>query len=54
MDIDWETELAELLERLANSQQNLLTLLSQKHDLLLNRDHSGLAALAPQEEQLCA
>ncbi|MGI9429747.1 MAG: flagellar export chaperone FlgN [Bythopirellula sp.] len=54
MDIPWESELAELLDRLAASQQNLLGLLAQKHELLLKRDHSGLAALAPQEQQLSA
>ncbi len=54
MDIIWESELAELLERLAATQQQLLGLLSQKHDLLMKRDHSGLAALVPQEENLCA
>ncbi len=54
MDIQWESELAELLERLASSQEQLLNLLSQKHDLLMKRDHQGLAALAPQEESLCA
>lgn len=54
MEINWESELAELLERLAATQKQLLGLLSQKHDLLMQRDHSGLAALAPQEESLCA
>lgn len=54
MDINWESELAALLERLAASQNSLLALLSRKHDLLLQRDHSALAALAPEEELLCA
>lgn len=53
MDINWESELAQLLERLAASQQQLLGLLAQKHDLLLQRDHVALAALAPQEQDLC-
>jgi hypothetical protein len=53
MDIPWESELAQLLQRLAKTQQQLLELLAQKHDLLLGRDHQGLAALAPQEEALC-
>jgi len=52
MDINWESELAQLLDRLATSQQDLLGLLSRKHDLLLHRDHAGLAALAPEEEAL--
>ncbi len=54
MDIHWESELAELLERLGSTQEKLLAMLSQKHDLLLKRDHEGLAAIAPQEESLCA
>lgn len=49
MDIAWESEIAALLERLATSQQQLLDLLSQKHDLLMKRDHQGLALLASQE-----
>lgn len=53
MDINWESELAQLLARLATSQQDLLGLLSRKHDLLLQRDHAGLAELAPQEAALC-
>ena len=54
MDIHWESELAELLERLGSTQEKLLAMLSQKHDLLLKRDHEGLAAIAPQEESLSA
>jgi len=54
MDINWESELAQLLDRLSTSQQQLLTLLTNKHDLLLRRDHVALAALAPEEESLCA
>ncbi len=53
MDIHWETELAELLGRLSASQQQLLALLAKKRDLLMNRDHQGLAALMPEEESLC-
>jgi hypothetical protein len=53
MDIHWETELAELLSRLSNAQQQLLALLTKKGDLLTRRDHQGLAALMPEEESLC-
>lgn len=53
MDIHWETELAELLSRLSNSQQQLLALLAKKGDLLASRDHEGLAALMPEEQSLC-
>lgn len=52
MDINWEAELAELLESLTSTQQGLLELLSKKHDLLIQRDHQSLALLAPQEAQL--
>jgi len=54
MEIHWESELAELLGRLSQSQQQLLSLLSSKHDLLMSRDHAGLAELAPKEEAFCA
>ncbi len=54
MEIHWESELAELLGRLSRSQQQLLSLLSSKHDLLTRRDHKGLAELVPKEEALCA
>ena len=53
MNINWESELAELLNRLSTSQQQLLSLLATKHDLLLSRDHDGLAQLAPKEQELC-
>lgn len=54
MDIHWESELAGLLSRLSVAQQELLSLLSSKHELLMQRDHEGLAALAPQESALCS
>jgi len=54
MEIHWESELAELLGRLSQSQQQLLSLLSNKHDLLMSRDHEGLAELALTEEAFCA
>jgi len=53
MEINWESELAELLGRLSNAQQQLLSLLSSKHDLLMSRDHEGMAKLAVEEESLC-
>jgi hypothetical protein len=53
MDIHWETELSELLGRLSDAQQQLLSLITKKGDLLSSRDHQGLAALMPQEEALC-
>ena len=54
MDIHWESELAELLDQVSGTQQALLGMLTKKHDLLLQRDHQALAALAPEEEKLCA
>ena len=54
MDNTLETQLGELLERLAGTQQDLLALLSRKHDLLMSRDHEALSALAPEEQRLSA
>ena len=54
MEIHWESELAELLSRLSTSQQQLLSLLSSKHELLMKRDHQGLQDLAPREAEICA
>ncbi len=54
MDIHWESELAQLLSRLSTTQQQLLSLLASKRDLLLRRDHEGLKELASEEESLSA
>jgi len=54
MKISWKSELSELLSRLSKAQQELLSLLSIKHDLLQQRDHEGLASLLPKEQSLCA
>jgi hypothetical protein len=48
----WETVLADLLRRLSSTQQELLSLLASKRELLLARDTEGLARLVPQEEAL--
>ena len=53
MEINWTTELAELLGRLSETQKQLLTLLANKRELLMKRDHQGLAALAVDEQSLC-
>ncbi len=50
--INWESELAELLERLSGAQRELLSLLAAKRALIVGRDHNGLAALAAREGQL--
>jgi hypothetical protein len=54
MDIAWESELAKLLSRLSDAQQQLLKLLDRKRETLINRDHAALSALVPEEEKLCA
>ena len=48
----WESQLAALLERLSAAQQELLALLARKRELLMARDHRGLASLADREQQL--
>jgi phage shock protein A len=53
MEIAWESEVADLLSRISAAQQKLLDLLARKHDHLLNRDEQSLAALMPEERQLC-
>jgi flagellar biosynthesis/type III secretory pathway chaperone len=50
--INWESELAALLERLSAAQRKLLSLLAAKRQVLVSRDHQALAALAPREEEL--
>ena len=53
MDIQWESEIAQLLGRLGTTQDRLLKLLSKKHDLLKQRDHHGISTLAEEEQSLC-
>ncbi len=53
MDIPWESELAKLLGRLSDAQQQLLGLLDRKREMLIKRDHLALSALIPEEEELC-
>ena len=50
--INWEVELAALLERLSAAQRELLSLLATKRELIVQRDHQSLAALAPREGEL--
>ncbi len=54
IEMDWEAELADLLSRLNDAQQRLFDLLSRKRELLIGRNLNELAALAPEEELLCA
>jgi hypothetical protein len=53
-DINWESELAGLLSRLSAAQRELLSLLSNKRELIVQRDHQGLAMLAAKEGELAA
>jgi hypothetical protein len=53
-NVNWETSLAALLERLSAAQQELLAMLSTKRELIVRRDHAGLAELAPREAELAA
>jgi FlgN protein len=50
--IDWESELAALLERLTAAQQELLAVLATKRELIVRRDHTAIAALAGREAEL--
>lgn len=54
MELQWESELAQLLARLSDAQRQLLNLLDRKREQLMKRDHAALAALLPEEEHLCA
>lgn len=54
MTTHWESDIAELLERLAAAQGGLLALLAEKRTLIAARDHQALAALAPREQHLAA
>lgn len=51
-NIPWESQLAGLLERLSAAQRELLSLLATKRELLVQRDHQGLATLSAREGQL--
>lgn len=49
---DWESLLASLLERLTAAQRELLALLATKRELIVQRDHASLSALAVREQRL--
>ena len=53
MEINWTAELAELLGRLSKTQNQMLSLLANKREMLMERNHEGLAALAVDEASLC-
>lgn len=52
MDINWEREIADLLEQLSGTQQELLQLLDRKREALVGRDHQQLSRLAVEQQQL--
>lgn len=50
----WDHELASLLGELSSVQEELLQLLSRKHNLLAAGDVDGLRAMQPKAEELAA
>jgi len=54
MEISWESELASLLNDLLSVQDELLTTLGRKREMLVTRDTDGLAEIGLQEEKLMA
>ena len=54
MDVHWEENIAELLDGLAKTQQELLAHLDRKRAALVKQDHQGLISLAAEEQELCA
>jgi flagellar biosynthesis/type III secretory pathway chaperone len=54
MQANLESEVADLLNDLLSGQQQLLAILTRKRELLAAVDTEGMAALAPEEEQLQA
>ncbi len=54
METAWESELASFLNKLTAVQDETLEVLGKKRQMLAKVDTAGLAAIAPQEEQLIA
>jgi hypothetical protein len=54
MQTTWENEVARLLNDLLAVQDDLSVNLAKKKELLIASDMAGLAAIAPEEEQLIA
>jgi flagellar biosynthesis/type III secretory pathway chaperone len=54
MDINWEAELAGLLNDLSSAQRELLELLAEKRKLLAAADTKGMAALQAREQAMLA
>lgn len=53
-EVNWEIEVASLLEQLSAAQRELLALLATKRQLIVDRNHQALAELAPREQELGA
>jgi FlgN protein len=54
MNDTYETEIGALLTELADVQSALLSVLSEKRQLLVKNDADGLAAIGPREQKLAA
>lgn len=52
LSVDWELEIAQLLEELSSVQHDLLHVLGEKRNLLARGDVSGLSAVQHREEDL--
>ena len=51
--LDWESDLAQLLNELSTVQEDLLAVLQKKRDRMAAGDTSGMQAMEPDEQQLC-
>lgn len=54
MNTDWDSEIGLFLQRLSETQRELLSLLANKRRLLQSREHTQLAALVDRERELAA
>ena len=52
MNDTWETDIAALLEELADVQSGLLGALTEKRQILATGDHQRLAAMSVREQEL--
>jgi hypothetical protein len=52
MNDSWETEIGALLTELADVQSALLSVLTEKRQMLATNDHEALTAMAGREQQL--
>lgn len=52
VSVDWEMEIAQLLEELSGAQHELLEVLGEKRTLLARGDVAGLTAIQSREQEL--